>query len=432
MTTAFCIEELDQILFSRNIQVGIIAQTRDDAKNIFKDKLKFSFDNLDPRIRAHFRLIGDSADELSLAHGSVMRVGTSLRSSTLQKLHISEFGKICAKYPEKAREIITGSLNTVHEGSCITIESTAEGKEGYFYDLCQSAMAMRGKKLSHLDWKFYFFPWYRHPEYEHYESCDIPDYLQEYFDKLALDGINLTKYQQWWYVKKEAVQRENMLREYPSTPEEAFSASQEGYWYSREMRELHDAGHVCNISHDRAIPVHVGWDLGQADFMALWFFQINRSGEINFIDYWQGSDTRIDQISQILQTKGYTYASHILPHDANARDRAGATFVQQARSFGIAGYVLEPSSIRDGINLVRSTLSRCWFDSKKCATGIRCLENYKKKWSPSIGGWTSEPEHDEYSHGADAFRYVCLGLPRVKSSSNTLETDYKALNQFWR
>jgi hypothetical protein len=133
ITTFFCLLHLDHVLWNENVQCGIIAQTRDDASGIFKDKLKFAFDHLHPVIRACFKTKGDSNTELSFSHGSVIRVGTSLRSSTLQHLHISEFGKICRQFPHKANEIITGALNTVAAGQFIAIESTAEGKEGYFY-----------------------------------------------------------------------------------------------------------------------------------------------------------------------------------------------------------------------------------------------------------------------------------------------------------
>src|SRR5580693_3230909 len=83
ITTYFCILHLDKVLWNDNIQAGIILHTRDDASNVFKDKLKFAFDNLDPRIRALFDITSDSSSELSFSHGSTIRVGTSLRSSTL-------------------------------------------------------------------------------------------------------------------------------------------------------------------------------------------------------------------------------------------------------------------------------------------------------------------------------------------------------------
>lgn len=52
---------------------------------------------------------------------------------------MSEFGKICAKFPDKAREIVTGAFEAVSLKGRITLESTAEGKSGYFYEFCQLA-----------------------------------------------------------------------------------------------------------------------------------------------------------------------------------------------------------------------------------------------------------------------------------------------------
>jgi hypothetical protein len=90
-----------------------------------------------------------------------------LRSGTVQLLHISEFGKICREFPTKANEIIEGALNTVDVGQFITIESTAEGREGHFYNMvkkCQDAQA-QGKALTALDFKLFFLPWWQHPQY---------------------------------------------------------------------------------------------------------------------------------------------------------------------------------------------------------------------------------------------------------------------------
>lgn len=429
ITTFFCIYLLDKVLWGENVQAGIIAHTLDDASNIFRDKLKYAFDQLHPNLRRLFRTVGDSAKELAFSHGSIIRVGTSLRSSTLQYLHVSEFGKICSKYPERAREIITGSLNTVHAGQHIFIESTAEGKQGPFFDMCE--LAQKQKELTQLDFKFFFFPWWRHPDYTIGVKTAITEQLVEYFAALSLRGIELSDPQKWWYVKKYETQREDMLREFPSYPSEAFQASQEGNWYAVQMKELWDTGHITNVSYDKALPVYTAWDLGQADFTAIWFFQLPRTGDINVIDYWQGRDKPLDQITQILHSRKYTYADCIWPSDAQARDRAGITFVQQARNFGWRGLVLEQHGLRDGINLVRATLGKCWFDQTKCKEGIMALENYKKKWSPIIGGWTSEPLHDDNSHGADSLRYLCAGLSKLSGSVRSIENDYKALRNYW-
>src|SRR5829696_9052324 len=92
------------------------------------------------------------------SNNSSIRVGTSLRSGTLQYLHVSEYGKLCAKYPEKAREVRTGALNTIQSGQVVFIESTAEGQEGHFFELSEAARAKerRGVPLTPLDFKFLF------------------------------------------------------------------------------------------------------------------------------------------------------------------------------------------------------------------------------------------------------------------------------------
>lgn len=168
ITTFFCIKLLDHVLWEDNIQCGIIAHTLADAQSIFVDKLKFTFDHIHPALRPLFRTVGDSAKELRFSHGSTIRVGTSLRSATLNYLHISEFGKICAKYPEKAREVVTGALQTLAPGQHCYIESTAEGREGYFFDMCNESQKakLEKKKLGQLDFSFHFFPWWKEPLYQ--------------------------------------------------------------------------------------------------------------------------------------------------------------------------------------------------------------------------------------------------------------------------
>lgn len=434
MTTYSCLLSLDHVLWTNDAHAGIIAHTQDDAMSIFQDKLKFAFEQLHPNLRKLFRTVGDSARELSFSHGSTIRVGTSLRSSTLQHLHISEFGKICAKYPEKAREVISGALNTLSVGQRCIIESTAEGKEGYFHDMWEEALLnkSKGKILTPLDFKPFFFPWWEDPKYTIGVPVEISTDLRDYFAKLSLEGIKLSEPQKWWYAKKISIQREDMNREFPSTPTEAFQASQEGYWYAREMKELHDSGHITNVSHDRALPVHCAWDLGQADSTSIWFFQINRSDDINIIDFWQKNNTPLAQIAQMLKDKGYTYGTHLWPHDANARDRAGITFIQQARAFNLSGTITEQHGLMEGINLVRTTLNKCWFDRTKCMEGIKHLENYAKKWSTSFGGWTSDPVHNDASHASDSFRYLCAGINRITGVSGSLERDYNVLRKhYW-
>ena len=259
---------------------------------------------------------------------------------------------------------------------------------------------------------------------------ELTSHLSDYFADLSLKGIHLTDGQKRWYAKKQELLHEDILREYPSTPDEAFASSQVGNWYSTQMKELYDKGHITTISYDKSCLVHTSWDLGQADYMAIWFFQFNRVGEIMVIDYFQKTDCPLDQIVQVLNSKGYSYGTHIWPHDAKARDRAGITFEMQAHQFNLSGIVLEQHGLLDGINLVRTTLSKMWFDKTKCREGLNALENYKKKWNNQIGGFTSQPLHNDASHGSDAIRHLCAGYQKI-TDSGTVEDDFAAMRNYW-
>jgi hypothetical protein len=154
---------------------------------------------------------------MKFGNGSSIRVGTSLRSGTFQRLHVSEYGKLCAKFPEKAREVKSGALNTVHVGQKIRIESTAEGQAGHFYELCQKAQNMerQGVALTDLDFKQHFFGWYLDEKYQLDADVLETSEMREYFDKLEAEGVVLTKPQRAWYVKKSEQQDDDMKREFP-------------------------------------------------------------------------------------------------------------------------------------------------------------------------------------------------------------------------
>ena len=242
VTTFVCILMLDDCLFNSNTKAGIIAHNREDAEDFFENKVKYPYDNLPEALRKARPAKSDTLRELTFSNNSTIRVGTSLRSGTFQWLHISEFGKICAKYPDKAREIVTGAMNTVHKGQRIVVESTAEGNSGYFYDYCNAARAKSesGHPLTIMDFKFFFFPWWEDPKYclpeEQIPYVDIPLHVRNYFKELAELNITLTAGQKAWYVKKLESQQDDMQREFPSTPEEAFAAQIKGCFFAKSLK----------------------------------------------------------------------------------------------------------------------------------------------------------------------------------------------------
>lgn len=415
-TTLIQMFMLDACLFNSNTSAGIIAHNREDAEAFFDDKIKFAYDQLDEEIRRAVPATQDSAKSLTFANGSRIRVGTSLRSGTFQFLHVSEFGKTCAQFPAKAKEIVTGAFNAVEAGQFIAVESTAEGEGGYFHDMVMEAKrrAEAQAPITALDFKLHFFPWYHDTNYalsaEDTAKVTLTDEQEKYFDELAhRHGVELTAEQEAWYVKKQVTQKDEMKREYPATVEEAFAASIEGAYFSDQMKRVRVEHRICRIPNE-TLPVDTFWDLGVNDDMCIWFRQ-KLGPEHRFIDYYSNSGEGLEHYARILKEKaaehGWTYGVHYMPHDASARRLSyEAKSVQQmGQEIGIKPIQVVPRipSEKVGIEASRVYLRRCWFDEVRTVEGVKCLDNYRKEWDEDRGVFKDRPRHDWASHGYKAF-----------------------------
>lgn len=415
-STLIVIYMLDAALFNSNHRCGIIDAGIGDAKKKLKT-IKFAYDCLPEWLKAEIPMTVRAVETVEFGNGSGISVGTSHRGDTLQKLHVSEYGKIAARYPEKAREIKTGALNTVHAGQQIFVESTAEGQQGEFYELVQLSRRLldEGRPLSPMDPKFHFYPWYKCPTYE-LSGQDAANTLvtvqdTEYFEKL---GVPLTGGQKAWYVKKAAVQGEDMKREFPATPEEAFEASTEGAIYEKQMRLVRNNGQITHVPHEPSKRVFTFWDLGKgSDYTSIWFFQ-HIGDKYRFIDYHESHNEGWEFYAKLLAAKPYVYEEHYLPHDADTKiaGRVMSTTKQELHELGVRPIKVVPRTgdlWGDLKGKCRATLPRCFFDEKKCAIGIKHLDNYRREWDEKMGTWKDRPRHDDASHGADAWRTFAIG-----------------------
>lgn len=432
ITTFSSLLFLDVALFNSNVACGIIADTEENAKYIFR-KIKFAYDCLPDSLKTIREAKIDSAKELTFSNNSLIRVGTSLRSATFTHLLISEFGKIACDDIKRANEILTGSLNTVAAGSYVFIESTARGREGAFFNMCVEAQKMRdsGKPLTKLDYKFHFMSWHKHPEYILNESVHIPDDLVKYFKELQeVHSIKITPAQMSWYAVKYKTQGDDMLREYPSTSEEAFQSNLEGNYYSKYMTKARVERRIGNVPHDENLPVFVAMDLGFNDAMAIWWYQ-KLGAEIRFIDYYENSGEPLQHYIKIIKGKPYVTERVFVPHDASSHELgSGLTRVQIARNLGLDFTVLPRLGLQEGIDSVRNMLNRCWFDEVKCEKGIRALENYRKEWNETLGIWRDHPRHDHFSNGADAARYASISLRRATTQAEDEELYKRQMASF--
>jgi hypothetical protein len=437
-TTLICILWLDFAMFNSNVSCGVIAQTDEAATKIFKSKVLFAYENLPEELKAMVPLKEKNAHELVFGHNnSSIRVATSMRSGTIHRLLVSEFGKICAKFPAKAEEVITGSIPAVPL-SCITIiESTAEGQEGSFYTMTQASInkANSKKKLTPRDYRFHFFPWYDDDNYRlNPDGVIISEKDHAYFDKLEADaGIALDIKQRAWYVATrndfdEAGKGEKMLQEYPSTPTEAFQRSIEGTYYAKQMAVMRKTSHICKIPVIQ-VPVNTFWDIGNSDGTAIWFHQ-QVGLEHRFIRYYEEHGEHLSHYFKYLQDTGYVFHKHFLPHDADhARlsNDQNKSIKTQLEDLGLRNVEIVPriTDLSAGIQLVRKHFPSAYLDEEHCAEGIRRLDGYKKKFNTALGRHIDEPQkNDGNSEGADAFRQwaQAMELDMVTMSGSTSQT----------
>jgi hypothetical protein len=111
---------------------------------------------------------------------------------------------------EKAREVRSGALNTLDKNQIVFVESTAEGQDGHFFGLCQSARTRSNvsDKLTPMDFKFHFSFWCEDEAYTFAAgSVDIPPSYLNYLAELEQIGIQLTPHQNACYVKQDEQQR---------------------------------------------------------------------------------------------------------------------------------------------------------------------------------------------------------------------------------
>lgn len=181
-----------------------------------------------------------------------------------------------------------------------------------------------------------------------------------------------------------------------------------GAFYGEQISKLRKNGQICRVPYDPSIPVDTDWDLG-IDAMAIWFSQSLRSGEVHLIDYYEDIGGGLVEAIKAVKDKPYIYGEHRGPHDIEQREiSSGLTRRQMAANMGLPFKVTAKLAVEEGITAAQLILPRCWFDEKKCEHGLAALMHYRRTYQAKFDQFTEKPIHDQYSHGADAFRGLAV------------------------
>jgi hypothetical protein len=217
-----------KVTHRRGTKAFILTHLDDATNNLFGMAKRF-YEHCPEVVRPSLRasnakeLIFDRLDS-GYKVGTAGSKGTG-RGETIQLFHGSEVA-----YWPNADTHVAGALQAVPDepGTEIILESTSNGRKGLFYEMCAAAMRGEGEYI------LVFIPWFWQPEYRK----TPPEGFQPTPDELAYQEAYSLDIEQIAWRRAKIVELNgihNFRREYPATPEEAFSAEVPGALWKREQ-----------------------------------------------------------------------------------------------------------------------------------------------------------------------------------------------------
>lgn len=231
-----------------------------------------------------------------------------------------------------------------------------------------------------------------------------------------------------WFGGELEAERQDTLRRDPGSYDNIWEGKpkrvSEGAIYKHEILALYEEKRVRPVPYDPLLKVHTAWDLGWNDAMTIGFFQ--RTGaEVRVIDYIEDSHRTLDWYVAQIEKRPYRWGTDFIPHDGRARNtQTGKSTEEALRAMGRNVIVLPADDAEEGIKAARLMFPRCYFDQDKTGRLLECLKRYQR----AINQRTQEPGgplHDEYSHGADMFRYAAMAVDQMGNDQAHKPINYR-------
>lgn len=430
ISTLWLVSFFDDAIFCPFLNIGLMAQGKDEATKLL-ERTKFLWDKLSPDVK-NFLGIGldkDNAGEVSFTNNSTIFIRVSFRSTTLQRLHISEFGKIANMYPDRAKEVFTGTLQALAKGNTGIIESTAEGNNRFKDVYYNGVLAKESNMLSTKDFYPVFLPWTSDPDCVLSVNQIETTETKKYLDDLEPIVGKLNREQRNFYVAQSRELGDEVHQEYPATAEEAFKATKDGTYYSKLFTK-----HIINnkrILKDLAVEgakTDVYFDLGVDDYAVLLFVQRIR-GKTYIVDELYNDGYGLEYYLDEIKNSDYEIGTLRLPHDIKVRETTYTNNKGRAKSryalvqewltkekLDWRTTVLKKYNVIDGIDQVRKLIKNELYLDAKCEYIVKCFLNYSKEWDAKLEQWKTTPYKDVYNHGADTVRY--LATDNINTANN--------------
>jgi phage terminase large subunit len=195
-------------------------------------------------------------------------------------------------------------------------------------------------------------------------------------------------------------------------------AAVDGAVYSDEVEALQTSGRAGNVPYDARLKVHAVWDLGWNDSMSIILVQ-KQASEMRIIGFMQDNHRTYEYFSELLKAKKYNWGAMWLPHDGMHRNPITATSPKETlEAFGWTVEAVPNIAIETGVTELRQSFKSFYVDKKECAALLECWRRYRQKIN-KLTGAIETYVHDQYSHGADASRYLALVAPLLTNHTST-------------
>jgi hypothetical protein len=427
MSTFAVLYIVDSVLFTENLSAGIVSYSLEHAQHIFKKIIGHALDTLPDQYKRICGITQRSAREISFNNGSSIRVDTTLRGGSYPLVLISEFGKICARNPQKAEEVITGTLQAVPKDGKVIIESTGEGNEGFFAEMVMEANRRGNENISELEYKLFFYNWLTEPSYQLHEKVTYDVTLTDYFTKIEKElDCTINQPQRNWYAVQQRILGDKLKQEFPSTISESFLASSDAFYFAEALSTAYETNRCLYTSlYDALLPVYVSMDIGLNDLTVMIFFQVAH-GEIRVIDYYEDKNKDVPFYAKfLLQDKHYNYHTIFLPHDSTKRYNSDIQLTYERdfrRLFSGTNtqfHVLKAMDKQLSISHAKIMIGRSVFNADRVKPLLDQLAKYRKKWNEQLGRYLEEPLHNEASNYGDAYRYLSQAVGHIETVSGT-------------
>ena len=192
----------------------------------------------------------------------------------------------------------------------------------------------------------------------------------------------------------------------------------EGAIYRIEVERLYADQRARPLPYDPLLPVDTVWDLGWNDSMTIGFFQ-RQASKVGCIDYIEDSHHTLDWYVGQIEKRGFRWGKDFIPHDGRAKDfKTGKSTEELLKAMQRKPHVLPADSVEEGIKAARMLFPRVYIDTtdRKVETGysgparlLECLKRYRRAINQATGE-PGAPLHDEFSHGADMWRYAAMAV----------------------